>query len=119
MEELFKLETITTIPSIITALGVIVATTKKGRLWFIKPALDSINRLRNDEAQHCAETDNRLKSIKRSSLRTELLLLMNDPKSPEKDVYDTYEEYERMGGNHYIHDRFIKWKKSNNKRGNK
>ena len=89
--------------------------TRKGRNWIIKPALDAIAEVKQDAKKHKDESEVMMKSIKRSSLRTELLLLMNDPKSPEKDVYAAYEKYKRMGGNFYLDDLFTDWKTKNNK----
>lgn len=112
MAAIFNYEIITTVASVTTAVGAIVASTGRGRKWLIKPATDAIKEIKKEQNE-------KFDSIKRSSLRTELLLLLNNENSSEQDVYAAYEAYEALGGNFYMHELFERWKKEKELRNDK
>lgn len=81
------------IASIITALLAVLAVTKRGRAWLIKPATDDT------------------KELFLGQKRQELLFLIHAyPKNMEK-IETVYTEYKALGGNSYIDGIVLSWRK--------
>ena len=98
MAEFFKevniLLGLSEIASIVTAIGILIVFSKKGRAWLLKPLSEKVDKNTLD--------------IKRQ----ELLLLLYTSPNMIRVIEDTYSQYCKMGGNSYIHNLIEQWRAS-------
>lgn len=97
--------------SILVILGVLKKVRKKAEESFLREVKNELNDVKseiNSLKENYKENDNQTKL---SLLRLEILsLIANDPKNHDT-IYETFDEYTKNGGNHYIESVIRKWEK--------